>query len=566
PGDIVSTARSDLTGALDQKTMHGSVTRVHRLLGYSGQSPPSSDTDKIASDDYYMPIDIVISWAAEGLVLCFIHAVDDLSPADNGEHYKMSWASWCGTPSMNSQQLHLLYQQLQCSCLQPGVLTKVFQILTNSSHQDHRLIFSWPPDTSHEYSNKPSEKDFARRTEGVFPAAHDSSAKTSCTKRWRIGGTMPAINGEPPSAQHPYDISPNSYTLPPVSAPAPSYTHFSGSLASQYPTQSWSGHPESSLLLNYNRWTANDSPTNPLAPLSALCPVHESPYGILSPGRQAKSPTFGDLHGPQQGYQTTTSPNLEYIDSIAPDIVPPPCHRMSLGAAHEMGRTGNRPVGVSRCTSCKVTTSPEWRKGHSGKKELCNVCGLCYARSRAKKEGHKEKSTSLGVKQEPQLSPIVIAGATTRSSAFESGSVGSASGSEVYSQHSLVAMGSSPLPPTGNINFVHYLHPPSQPPCGVQPRNEQRPSFVPTTSFQPSSLASQLLHRGYRGNEEATALPLRLGLYGTYVSSTASANMSPAACLMPLPSHERERADDRYMPSPAASSDVKYERYTMTMR
>ena len=145
---------------------------------------------------------------------------------------------------------------------------------------------------------------------------------------------------------------------------------------------------------------------------------------------------------------------------------------------------------------------------------------------------------SLGVKQEPQSSPIVIASATIQSSTFESSSVGSASGSEVYSQHSPVAMKSSLSPPTGNINFVHYLHPPSQPPHGIQPRNEWHPLFVPTTSFQPSPLASQSPHRGYRGNEEATALPLHLGLYGTYVSLTASANTSPVGSLMPLPSHE----------------------------
>ncbi|KAL4064525.1 hypothetical protein J3A83DRAFT_4101177 [Scleroderma citrinum] len=638
--DEQHTARTDLTDALEQKTTHGSVTRVRycrlsrvrRLLGYSAQSPSWNDTDRITANDYYMPVDIVISWAAEGLVLCFIHAVDDLGPADNGEHHKTPWASWCGTPSMSSSQLHLLQQRLQYSCSQPGVLSKVFQILTNSSHQDHRLIFSWPPDANHEYSNKPSAKDFARRAEGVFPPAHDSSAKTSCTKRWRIGGTMPAINGEVESvfiphgtimfachtiqpslrngggtpshpqyaprpheshvahpAQHPYDVSPNSYTLPPVSAPPPPYNHFPGSLPSHYSSQSWSSHPESSSLLNYNRWSANDSPTNPMAPLSTPCPVREPPYGVPSPGRQSDSPAFGDLRGPQQGYQTT-NPNVEYIDrrgsdilplpSVASDFVPPPRHRVSPGATREtLGRTSNRPIGVSKCTSCKVTTSPEWRKGPSGKKELCNACGLRYARSRAKKEGHvaggqrrkKEKSTSMGVKEEPapsQSSPISITGATTRSSAFESSSVGSASGSEPYSQHSPVATEPSPSPPTASLNFVHYSHPPPQPPRGVQPRNDRRTSFLPTASFQPTSspLASQSPHRGYRGNEEAAVLPSRMCPYGTYVSSTTSANTSPAGSLAPLPSYERERADDRYMPPPTASSDVKYERFTMAMQ
>ena len=198
-------------------------------------------------------------------------------------------------------------------------------------------------------------------------------------------------------------------------------------------------------------------------------------------------------------------------------------------------------------------------------------CGLRYARSRAKKEGHvpggqrrkKEKSTSLGIKQEPISSslPIAIAGGTTRSNAFESSSVGSASGSEAYSQHSPVATEGSPSPPTASINFVHYSHPPPQP-RSVQPRNERRPSFIPTNSFLSSPLASQQ-HRGYRDNEEATALPARFTPYNAYVSSTASTNTSPAGSLAPLPSHERERVDDRYMP---ASPEVKYERFTMAMQ
>lgn len=35
--------------------------------------------------------------------------------------------------------------------------------------------------------------------------------------------------------------------------------------------------------------------------------------------------------------------------------------------------SGNPPVGISKCASCKVTHSPEWRKGPSGKKDLCNA-------------------------------------------------------------------------------------------------------------------------------------------------------------------------------------------------
>jgi len=116
---------------------------------------------------------------------------------------------------------------------------------------------------------------------------------------------------------------------------------------------------------HYNRRTTNGSPTTPMPPLSASRPIRELPYGIPSPGRQADSLTYGDLCGQsQQGYPTTTSSNLDYIDrrfdipalsAITPDTVPPPRHHVSPGTACEtLGCTSSRPVGISKCMSCSV--------------------------------------------------------------------------------------------------------------------------------------------------------------------------------------------------------------------
>ena len=33
------------------------------------------------------------------------------------------------------------------------------------------------------------------------------------------------------------------------------------------------------------------------------------------------------------------------------------------------------------CAQCYCTDSPEWRKGPNGPKELCNACGIKYAKS-----------------------------------------------------------------------------------------------------------------------------------------------------------------------------------------
>ncbi|KAI8830240.1 GATA zinc finger-domain-containing protein [Chytridium lagenaria] len=39
---------------------------------------------------------------------------------------------------------------------------------------------------------------------------------------------------------------------------------------------------------------------------------------------------------------------------------------------------------VKKCEHCHTTESPEWRRGPTGPKTLCNACGLRYARNIAK--------------------------------------------------------------------------------------------------------------------------------------------------------------------------------------
>ena len=43
------------------------------------------------------------------------------------------------------------------------------------------------------------------------------------------------------------------------------------------------------------------------------------------------------------------------------------------------------------CTSCGTTNSPEWRKGPSGIKTLCNACGLRYSRAQSRKAKKAQK-------------------------------------------------------------------------------------------------------------------------------------------------------------------------------
>lgn len=99
-------------------------------------------------------------------------------------------------------------------------------------------------------------------------------------------------------------------------------------------------------------------------------------------------PSYMDSNGaypfPPAGVQYhSASPAQTPVHDGSPapqeDVVPASSRATSRRAAKESftnGGTrglGNPPVGVPKCSSCNVTHSPEWRKGPSGKKDLCNA-------------------------------------------------------------------------------------------------------------------------------------------------------------------------------------------------
>jgi hypothetical protein len=139
-----------------------------------------------------MAVDIVINWAAEGLVLCFLHATVDLSPGDNDETQKTEWTNWCGTPYMPTAQIEVIWRALLMCVPQTGNMSRVFQIL--STQRDNPLLMSWPPDPAH----GPNSRDFAKLVDNVHIGADVSSgndAKTSCTRRYKSSQGMPQVFG-----------------------------------------------------------------------------------------------------------------------------------------------------------------------------------------------------------------------------------------------------------------------------------------------------------------------------------------------------------------------------------
>lgn len=62
-------------------------------------------------------------------------------------------------------------------------------------------------------------------------------------------------------------------------------------------------------------------------------------------------------------------------------------------------------TGEKRCTSCGTSNSPEWRKGPSGQKTLCNACGLRFSRSISRQQKKTEKARQqAGISAKSQIS------------------------------------------------------------------------------------------------------------------------------------------------------------------
>ena len=637
------------------------LSRVRRLLGHQGPAHFWPDGDKIAIDSNYMAVDLVINWAADDLVLCFIHAAVDLTPYDNDEHAKTGWTNWCGTNSMNQEQAQILYSRLLSNSPHSVNMSRLFQVMMNQP--DRALLLSWPPDRG----QPPLARDFAKLSGDVQirgNAAGANDAKTTCTRRYKATSTIQTPDGFrdvesvyiphgrflhghlvtfltlPPSGsiifachsvsdsrsasettapveQAEYDASymtqgpqyypqTTSYSLPPMQH-SPTYSNYlsqsapqnaqstASQVTSQYSSQqSWSLDPSPSLP--YSHWSSTQAQTGSPAYHSNSQQPRQPSYTIQSP--HWSSATFTDTESPLPPYRSL-SPGYSYsppetgqASSGAIETVPPPRgSRRSTppGSVREhpagSGRaSGNPPMGISRCSSCKVTTSPEWRKGPSGKKDLCNACvfhishvdarflsltrygtlscGLRYARSRAKKEGittqrrRKDKVMALTKQESPSgastsVPPIPVPYNNLRRSSYDdtflSSSAGSASGNEAYSQQQQSLHGPSnfdnltpsPSPPAGSVPFSHY-NPQSQSTRQADSRGHyaiQPGSLYPSPLSHPPLQSQGLNHTA----SPLPPLPLVLNRASPILSSTSSDSALSSA--VPA-SFERERRRD----------------------
>ncbi|PCH42252.1 hypothetical protein WOLCODRAFT_120211 [Wolfiporia cocos MD-104 SS10] len=633
--DEQASAKLDLGSVLESRTLHGSVTRVRysrlarvrRQLGYTGPEEEWPDAKKVCFDEDYMGMDVVINWASDGLVLCFMHAVTDLTPRDNDEVNKTGWTNWCGTPSMSAEQVQLLYQRLLSGVPQPLSMSRVFQILLNQP--DRSLLISWPPEQ--EEPGGPTSKDFAKLAQDVQITSGVSSstdAKTSCTRRYKAHQTMhfgadsskevesifiphgsiifachkvnpstrqlnpnnagphQLANPQYPSQVPYYDQPPSSYSLPPVPAPNASYSGFpppSHHGPPQYPSGPWPHHPDSPNSQPHYQWSTHNGPitsgpsvssvrSSSYAPAQQTWPPQQGSYMDAGP---AGPPAYNQSQAPSGSpYPPPGTTNEDTPPSPGSDYVPPSRinNRRGSGNTRDQygsgGRSsGNPPVGISRCASCKVTHSPEWRKGPSGKKDLCNACGLRYARSRAKKDGalpttqsmRKRKDrvlSNLQKEHSPSGSPIPAGYSDVRRGYYDEGSFASTSSTEsaatatgdMYPPHpGFNNISPSPSPSSGGSHYIPYAQAggPAQ-----NPHGETRHYTTTGTAYYsvpPPAPPVQSAHAASYAH--AAQAPPRLEPIVPYsarvspqVSPATPAPASPNSATISVASFEREKA------------------------
>ncbi|KAI9187630.1 hypothetical protein H9P43_002021 [Blastocladiella emersonii ATCC 22665] len=77
---------------------------------------------------------------------------------------------------------------------------------------------------------------------------------------------------------------------------------------------------------------------------------------------------------------------------------------MAAAAAVPVPSSRFAPPGERKCVRCGTTESPEWRRGASGARELCNACGLKYYRE--KKQREKMRGWTVGVLRDQQAGGV----------------------------------------------------------------------------------------------------------------------------------------------------------------
>ncbi|KZP00647.1 hypothetical protein CALVIDRAFT_533657 [Calocera viscosa TUFC12733] len=433
-------AVEDLKRVVRSKTLHGSVTRlryrrltqIRNVLG-AANLEPVPDAPLFCLDDEYLICDLVINCVGDNLVLCFFHAIVDKKPLeDQSEAQKSEWSNWCGAPSNLSlveyaaDMYTALIPNSQFANHHPQ---RVFQILKN---EGRGIVFTWPLN-----GYEVLEFGGIARDVNIGGSGAVSEARTSCTRRYKANwrGQLSGVPAEVESVYIPYGsiifachraqfsggleappsiLRPTYYNSAPYGQTSAQNANYTAQTPTSASTPGGYGPGYSPQTYGSATYTGSfptpQSTTHPGPwPGANIAP---SPPPITSIGPQQYP---SQITPSQQTTQTTpTSAQYIYPRTSSPQTSPQSAHPggSSEGASGATPNQPKRPVrpptGVQACVQCGNMTSPEWRKGPSGNKDLCNACGLRWSRTKAKEEGGermkrgKRKKKGANVEEEDE--------------------------------------------------------------------------------------------------------------------------------------------------------------------
>ncbi|GAA5891597.1 hypothetical protein JCM6882_004523 [Rhodosporidiobolus microsporus] len=371
-------------------------------------------------------------------------------------------------------------------------------------------------------------------------------------------------NNQPPQLQHqqpqppsfsPFDPPQISYSqphpTPPLYSHAPSYSPHP--LSQSHPAASYfspapvSPHPDAhSSSANGGSYPPPSIATSQpftIQSVEVITPGSEHPASATAPldlsGTALPAVSFSAPPPPAPpGSSAPLSLSLSGIITDPAQIpVPPPPPPHSQSGKKPPKQRPDGPVfkpNVKACESCGTVNSPEWRKGPTGAKSLCNACGLRYARSVARQKKQAEAAANGGVvakgkKKKP--SKAVAAAAAAQAAAADK--VGKANGSPEGSNTPSLPPHSQPSPVhtslPGGYDLSAYARASPKP---YTPYHTSAPAYAgsfapvmhsPTTS-QPSPFHSPLP-------------PATSSAYFPAMAYSAAPPFSGAPLPLPVPTH-----------------------------
>lgn len=112
---------------------------------------------------------------------------------------------------------------------------------------------------------------------------------------------------------------------------------------------------------------------------------------------------------PPQMY-SETSPTADAKRRLSVSEAPGSPVRPVAAKFTKTGKTGGRSKhsGNHVCQGCQATTTPEWRKGPTGPRTLCNACGLLYAKMCRKRE-QDAVAAAIACNRDPALARKEVA-------------------------------------------------------------------------------------------------------------------------------------------------------------